>query len=159
MNRELNPFQFSLSCLMAFMGLWALIAFSFVAAARLPSDISFIPLPIAVYAVKFFLVAYRIRRFGSGIIFGGMAIAFTLLCWAVANHAYTELEHPEIVLPIALFGVPTVTLLFDMRAARRGQAPSLRFFIMRSIVELIVVNPVWWTLCGFGAVLAGWVSI
>ena len=137
---ENKRFQFSIADLLGLMAIVAVLG-SF---SMLPvSPPHAIPLLAALYVVKFRILTLRVQPWIALLLFFLVVVALLpyLYC-RVTDVRYIFVGRsrvPEwIGLPIVVFAVPTA---FFLRDVLRHKQLSLRFYILRSLVEIVILIP------------------
>ena len=154
MARELQRWQFSLGSIVSFTALCSLVAFMFVNAGR-SLAIDLLVFLLTIYSLKLFIRFYRVSIWAAIVIYGAFLVSVVCFIYPATKPGDVDLSKGTAVALIAfqIFTVPTITLICDLRAAKRGPVQSWWGFAIRTLVEIMIISPIWWTLCAMGAVV------
>ncbi len=93
----------------------------------------------------------------SLVVFGTLACIYAHIAdWRAAN---VNTVFWLLLLPIMILTVPTLSLFADASAARFGVRRSLGTMIVRSLIEMLIICPVWFFLCVLFALASGLIVI
>ena len=155
---EYRRLQFTIADL-----LWAMVIVAILAGtSRLPAEsaLHFIPSLAVLYVVKYRILALRVQPWlGLLLYFLVVAALVPSIYFRVIDvrNAYHQAPLAAwIGLPIAAFTIPTVFFLYDVLAHKR---PSLKFYVLRSLVEVVMLIPLWAVVWVCIESFLGWVWI
>jgi hypothetical protein len=152
-----RPFQFSIADLLAVMVIVAVLG----ATSRLPvSLLHVIPLFAVLYLAKLRILWLRVRPWlALGLYLLALAALLPYLYHCTIdswNSPVCNALSNWVGGPIAAFTVPTAFFLYDVLAHKQ---PSLRFYAIRSLLEIVLV-PLWvFAWAWIELLILGWVWI
>ncbi len=136
---EYRPFQFTIADLLGLMVIVAVLG----AASRLPrSDLHVIPLLAALYLLKLRILYFRVQPWLAFLLYLLVVAALLpYLYWRAIDWTNPTLRPVAnwIGEPIITFTVSSVFFLYDILARRL----SLKVYLIRSLLEIVVLIPVW----------------
>lgn len=114
-----------------------------------------------------FILLIVFYAFRSAIVTSKLAIEFRVLAYTTVVFAFLPFLYLRltewgngliyfsgnwIFMPCATLLVPTVFFVFDLS---KSQQPTLRWQLLRSAIELLILTPVWYVICVFLMLLVG----
>jgi hypothetical protein len=154
---EYRRFQFAIADLLAVTAMVALL----LGTSRLPaSSLHVIPLLAVLYLVKFRILTFRVRPWVASLLYFLVVAALlpylycsvvddwgnrfvNLLATWIGWHGLQGKLRADILnstSPIITFTVPTMSFFLDTLTRKR---PSAWFYALRSLVEVIILVPLW----------------
>lgn len=132
---EYRCLQFTIADLLTVMAIVAVLG----SASKLPTLFRVIPLLAVLYVVKYRIPTLHLRpRFALAIYALVVGAFLPYLYCCIADHWLGRMLD-WIGRPLAVFTVPTISLLYDIFVGKRL---SVKIYLLRSLREIVILSPV-----------------
>jgi hypothetical protein len=155
---EYRRFQFGIADLLAVMVIVAVLG----ATSRLPVSLfHIIPLLAVLYVVRYRILTLRVRPWLALLLYFVVVVAllpYLYCCIYVPWHSYSEASPLAgwIGGPIDAFAIPTAFYFYDVLAHK---LPSLKFYAVRSLLEIVILFPLWDFVWQVIELFLGWIWV
>ena len=154
-DSEYRPFQFSIADLLTVMLIVAVLG----GLGRLPaSGFQLIPLFVVLYLARFRILRLCVRPGVAILLYFIVTVAMLPYLYCCVYDSWTSTDcYVGWWLssgPIMAFTIPTAFFLYDVIAHKR---PSLESYVLRSLLEIVILVPLWAIVVAWIGILVGWV--
>jgi len=150
-------FQFSIADLLAVMVVVSVLG----ATSRLPvSWLHVLPMFAVLYLAKLRILNFHVRPWVALALYLGVLVALLPYLYCCATDSWNSPDCNAsanwIGQPVTAYIVPTAFFLYDVLANKR---PSLKFYTIRSLLELLILVPLWVLIWAWTELSLGWAWI